>query len=65
MIQRDLARMTRTTPGAVSSLLQGLERRGLVDRRMEAGDDRSKRIYPTPAGIDLIEGVDTAMEVVH
>jgi len=65
VIQRDLARTTRTTPGAVSSLLQGLERRGLVERRMDGGDDRSKRVYPTPTGIDLIDGVDTAMDVVQ
>jgi DNA-binding MarR family transcriptional regulator len=65
VIQRDLARMTRTTAGAVSSLLQGLERRGLVERRMEPGDDRSKRLHPTPAGIDLIAGVDTAMDDVQ
>jgi DNA-binding MarR family transcriptional regulator len=32
---------------------------------MEAGDDRSKRVYPTPAGIALIDGVDTAMDVVQ
>ncbi|WP_432828708.1 MarR family winged helix-turn-helix transcriptional regulator [Dactylosporangium sp. CA-092794] len=65
VIQRDLARMTRTTAGAVSSLLQGLERRGLVERRMEPGDDRSKRLYATPTGIDLIAGVDTAMDDVQ
>jgi len=65
VIQRDLARMTRTTAGAVSSLLQGLERRGLVERRMEPGDDRSKRLYPTPAGTDLIAGVDTTMDTVQ
>ena len=30
-IQRDLARLTRTSAASVSSLLQGLERRGLVE----------------------------------
>lgn len=60
-IQRDLAQMTRTSAASVSSLLQGLERRGLVERRMEQGDERSKRVYATSAGSELIAGLDTAM----
>ncbi|SFW92016.1 TetR/AcrR family transcriptional regulator C-terminal ligand-binding domain-containing protein [Amycolatopsis australiensis] len=60
-IQRDLAKMTHTTPANVSTLLKGLEHRGLVERRTEAGDERSKRVYATPAGIDRIAGFDTAM----
>ena len=60
-IQRDIAQMTRTTASSVSSLLQGLERSGLVERRTEDGNERSKRVYATPAGIALIAGLDTAM----
>lgn len=61
-IQRDIARMSRTSAASVSSLLQGLERRGLVERRTEAGDDRSKRVYATPEGADLIAGFETSMK---
>lgn len=60
-IQRELAQVSRTSPASVSSLLQGLERRGLAERRTEAGDERSKRVYATPAGTELIAGFDTAM----
>lgn len=60
-IQRDIATMTRTSAASVSSLLQGLERRGLIERRAEEGDARSKRVYATPAGVELIAGFDTAM----
>ena len=60
-IQRDIAQMTRTSPASVSSLLQGLERRGLLERRTEQGDERSKRVYATPAGTELIAGFDIAM----
>ncbi|WP_223690623.1 MarR family winged helix-turn-helix transcriptional regulator [Leifsonia poae] len=60
-IQRDLAQMTRTSAASVSSLLQGLERRGLIERRTEAGNERSKRVYATPAGADLIAGFESAM----
>ena len=60
-MQRDLAEVSRTTPANVSSLLQGLERRGLIERRAEAGDERVKRAHATPVGRDLIDGFDAAM----
>jgi MarR family transcriptional regulator, repressor for mepA len=60
-IQRDIAQMTRTSAASVSSLLQGLEARGLVERRTENGNDRSKRVYATPAGSELIAGFGSAM----
>ena len=60
-IQRDIAEITRTSAASVSSLLQGLERRGLVERRTENGDERRKRVYVTPAGAELIAGFDAAM----
>src|SRR6478735_12331772 len=59
-IQRDIAEVTRTSAASVSSLLQGLERRGLIERRTD-GDERSKRVYATPDGIELIAGFDAAM----
>jgi len=63
-IQRDLARATRTSAASVSGLLQGLERRGLVERRTVPGDERSKRLYLTAAGTELTAGFETAMATV-
>ena len=60
-IQRDIAQVSRTSAASVSSLLQGLERRGLVERRTESGDERSKRVYATPSGSELISGFDASM----
>lgn len=60
-IQRDIADMTRTTPASVSSLLQGLEKRGLVERRPDAANGRTKLVHATPAGIELIAGFEDAM----
>ena len=60
-IQRDIAEISRTSAASVSSLLQGLERRGLVERRTEDGNERSKRVYATPDGSELIAGFETAM----
>jgi MarR family transcriptional regulator, repressor for mepA len=63
-IQRDVAQLTGTTAASVTSLLQGLERRGLVQRRTEGGDARSKRVYATPAGATLVSGFEEAMAAV-
>jgi len=60
-IQRDIAQISLTSAASVSSLLQGLERRGLVERRTESGNERSKRVYATPAGTEVIAGFETAM----
>jgi MarR family transcriptional repressor of mepA len=60
-IQRDLAEISRTSAASVSSLLQGLERRGLVERRTQSGDERRKRVYATTSGAELIAGFEDAM----
>jgi DNA-binding MarR family transcriptional regulator len=60
-IQRDIAAMSHTTASNVSLLLKGLERRGLVERRTESGNERSKRVHATSAGIQLIAGFDAAI----
>ncbi|MBF4615796.1 MarR family winged helix-turn-helix transcriptional regulator [Curtobacterium sp. VKM Ac-1376] len=60
-IQRDIAEVTRTSAASVSSLLQGLERRDLVERRPDATNGRTKTVHATPAGIDLIAGFTDAM----
>lgn len=60
-IQRDIAEVSRTTPASVSSLLQGLERRGLVERRADDANARTKRVYATAAGIGLITGFEAVM----
>jgi len=60
-IQRDIAEVSRTSAASVSSLLQGLERRGLVERRSDVENERVKRVYATPEGTALIAGFATAM----
>jgi MarR family transcriptional repressor of mepA len=60
-IQRDIAAVSRTTAASVSSLLQGLEDRGLIERRADDGNARTKRVYATAAGSELIAGFDEAM----
>ncbi|WP_043633290.1 MarR family winged helix-turn-helix transcriptional regulator [Nonomuraea candida] len=64
-IQRDVARAMRTSAPGVSRLLAGLERRGLVERRTQEGDTRSRRVRVTPAGAELIQGFEEAMDRVE
>lgn len=61
VIARELSDMSGTTPASVASLLQGLEERGLIERRPSPDDSRVKLITITAAGSDLIEGFDEAM----
>ncbi|NIY62647.1 MarR family winged helix-turn-helix transcriptional regulator [Streptomyces malaysiensis] len=60
-IQRHIAQATRTTAANVSGVLRGLEARDLVERRFEDGDERSKRVFATDAGIELVAGREEAM----
>jgi len=60
-IQRDIAAVSRTTAASVSSLLQGLEARELVERRADDANERIKRVFATPAGAELIAGFDSSM----
>jgi MarR family transcriptional repressor of mepA len=60
-IQRDIAAVSRTTAASVSSLLQGLEDRGLVERRSDGTNGRTKLVYATTEGRELIAGFDEAM----
>jgi MarR family transcriptional regulator, repressor for mepA len=62
--QRDIADMSKTTPANISLMLKTLEGRGLVERRTESGDERSKRVYATPDGLALIAGLNEAMATV-
>ena len=63
-IQRDVARELQRGEANVSSMLQKLERRLLVERRLEKGNDRIKRVYATAAGLALIDGLDAVMAAV-
>ncbi|WP_454729599.1 MarR family winged helix-turn-helix transcriptional regulator [Cellulosimicrobium protaetiae] len=60
-IQRDIAAVSRTSAASVTSLLKGLEQRGLVERRPDPDNARVKRVQATPAGIGLIAGFQDAM----
>ncbi|GAA3791125.1 MarR family winged helix-turn-helix transcriptional regulator [Streptomyces phyllanthi] len=52
--QRQIARISGTSRASVSSALNTLEERGLVERRRERDDRRVVRVSLTPAGLALL-----------
>lgn len=64
-IQREITEVSRTTAASVSSLLKGLEQRGLIERRPDEKNQRVKRVYATPAGAEVIAGFDEAMRSIE
>lgn len=66
VIARDLAEASGTTAASVASLIQGLEERGLVERRPSPDDARRKLLFATPTAVamtrDFAERMDAAYE---
>lgn len=50
VLQRDLEKVLGTRRSSVTSLLQNMEKNGLIRRLESASDARQKRIFLTPAG---------------
>ncbi|WP_295012177.1 MarR family winged helix-turn-helix transcriptional regulator [uncultured Microbacterium sp.] len=61
VIARELSEVSGTTPASVTSLLQGLEERGLITRRASPDDSRVKFVRATAEGSRLVVGFDDAM----
>lgn len=55
IIQRDVAEVTGTRAATVSSLLQGLERDGWLERRTDPSDLRRKTLHVTPRARALVK----------
>ncbi|WP_062303755.1 MarR family winged helix-turn-helix transcriptional regulator [Demequina subtropica] len=51
--QRDLAERLRLDPSQVVALVDGLEERGLVERRLDPSDRRARIVVATPEGLAL------------
>jgi MarR family transcriptional regulator, repressor for mepA len=58
IIQRDIAEITGTRPASVSSLLQGLERDGWLERRTDPTDSRRKTLHVTAKARALVKGFE-------
>src|SRR3954451_6112706 len=48
--QQELARLARIDPSSMVALLDGLEQRGIAERRVDADDRRRRAVHLTSAG---------------
>ena len=62
VIQRELAEMSGTSAASVSSLIDGLEKAGYVERRPSPDDARRKEIHVLPKAKGLTDGFQNLME---
>ncbi len=62
VIQRELADISGTSAASVSSLIDGLEKAGYVERRPSPHDARRKEIYALPKAKGLSRAFDELIE---
>ncbi len=55
MIQRELSEAFNKRDASITSMLQGLEQKGYIERRIPKENEREKRLYVLPKGKELIE----------
>jgi DNA-binding MarR family transcriptional regulator len=60
--QQELSQRLLVTKGNVSMTLQAMENEGLVERRMDAADQRTHRLYLTNAGRQRLARIKPALE---
>ena len=55
IIQQDVANVFDLQKATITALVQGLEQKGYIERRVSPTDDRKKMLYVLPTGKKLIE----------
>ncbi len=55
VIQKDLAETFNRRGASITSMLQGLEKKGYIERKIPAENERQKNIYVLPKGEALID----------
>jgi len=70
LIQKDLAEVFQRRGASITSMLQGLEKKGYIERRIPKDNERQKNIYVLPKGKALVEETNEAFyaaekELVH
>jgi MarR family transcriptional repressor of mepA len=58
VIQKDLADHFNRTGATITSMLQGLEKKGYIKREIPKDNERQKKIYLLKKGSDLVEEFD-------
>ncbi|KAA8745444.1 MarR family winged helix-turn-helix transcriptional regulator [Paenibacillus sp. UASWS1643] len=65
IIQKDLADRFHVRGASITSMLQGLEQKGFIERKVPANNERQKNIYVLPKAIELIEGFNDSFQKVE
>lgn len=62
IIQKDLAEVFQRKEASITSMLQGLERKGYIERKVPTDNERQKNIYVLPKGENLIQDFNEAFK---
>ncbi|MDD7794245.1 MarR family winged helix-turn-helix transcriptional regulator [Clostridium sp. 'White wine YQ'] len=65
IIQIDLAEFFHKRGASITSMLQGLEKKGYIERRIPKDNEREKRLYVMPKGKELIETFNKRFEEIE
>ena len=65
VIQRELATAVQRRSASITSVLQGLEKRGLIERRVPADNARNKQLYLTAAGKAMVVQYDSLAQKIN
>ncbi|MCG6979466.1 MarR family transcriptional regulator, partial [Lactococcus lactis] len=62
LIQKDLAEVFNRRGASITSMLQGLEKKGYIERRIPKENERQKNIYILPKGLKIINQINQIFE---
>ena len=65
LIQKDLEKVFNRRGASITSMIQGLEKKGYISRRISPSDERQKLLYTTQKGKALIEEFEQLFEEVE
>lgn len=65
LIQKDLADRFHLRGASITGMLQGLEQRGFIERKIPANNERQKNIYVLPKAVELIEDFNESFQKVE
>lgn len=65
IIQKDIADRFHLRGASVTSMLQGLEQKGFIERKIPVNNERQKNIYVLPKAVELIEEFNNSFQKVE
>ncbi|MFE4712614.1 MarR family winged helix-turn-helix transcriptional regulator [Paenibacillus sp. NPDC056722] len=65
LIQKNLSDRFHVRGASITSMLQGLEKKGYIERKIPAHNERQKNIYVLPKGVALIEAFEQSFQQVE